>query len=698
MTIETKTAYTTARDELRAASAAYYAGEAERMSDYAYDQLWNEVAAAEQAHPEWVEGTPATARVAGGAVAGEVARQQPMLSLDNTYTSEELTAWLDRVTKQAPSARFVVEPKLDGNALSLTYRDGELVLVTTRGSGDAGEDVTAIDYLISNVGHSGVQWADGTLFNAELRGEAIFTRDQFTEANRLRVANGKEPFQNPRNGLAGTISGGANREYDTPFIFVCYQAIVHERPDLDSLDYPALMAEVARAGFQVSAPSAPALDDAQVAEYTVPVLTAAEVPAAVDLFEQVRHNLNVVTDGAVVKVAATADRAILGSSSRAPRWAIAYKFPPEQVSSTLEEVIWQVGRTGVITPRARIAPVFVGGTTIEYATLHNPNDIERKGFLLGDTVLVQRAGEVIPRLEAPVVAARTGAETPIVPPAACPRCGGELDRSQQRWRCLKGRQCGLAEAIAYAVSRDALDIEGLGKVQVGKLVESGAVTKVSDIFLLTAGDLISRGGVAPANAPKIMEQIAKATHATPARVITALGIRGTGRSMSRRLARQFGTLDGVAMASIEELAQVDKIGPIKAALIREELDELSDVVGFLGVHGIGNTPEQYLVTPGGSPVGTYTLDSPNSLIRPVAALAGMTVVVTGSMKGALAGKSRNEVNELIENLGGKSSGSVSKNTSLLVVGEGAGSKLAKATELGVPVLTEDEFAAKYLIA
>lgn len=693
MTIDTKATYIEARGELQAASAAYYAGEAERMSDYAYDQLWNEVAAAEAAHPEWVEGTPATARVAGGAVSGEVSRQQPMLSLDNTYTADELTAWLDRVTKQVPGARFVVEPKLDGNALSLTYRDGQLVLATTRGSGDAGEDVSHIDYLISNVSHTGVMWPDGTPFTAELRGEAIFTRDQFTEANRLRVAHGKEPFANPRNGLAGTISGGANREYDTPFIFVCYQAIPTDRPDLDSLDYTDLMAQAAHAGFQVSAPS-----DTNAAEPSIPILTAAQVPAAVDLFEQVRHELNVATDGAVVKVVSTADRVVLGASSRAPRWAIAYKFPPEQVSSTLEEVIWQVGRTGVITPRARIAPVFVGGTTIEYATLHNPNDIERKGFLLGDTVLVQRAGEVIPRLEAPVVAARTGAETPIVPPAVCPRCGGELDRSQQRWRCLKGRQCGLAEAIAYAVSRDALDIEGLGKVQVGKLVESGAVTKVSDIFLLTAGDLMSRGGVPQANAPKIMEQIAKATKASPARVITALGIRGTGRSMARRLARKFGTLDGVAMASIDELAQVDKIGPIKAALIREELDELSDVVGFLGVHGIGNTPEEYLITPGGSPAGTYNLDTPNSLMRRVPTLEGMTVVVTGSMNGALAGKSRNEVNELVESLGGKSSGSVSKNTSLLVVGEGAGSKLAKATELGVPVLTEDEFATKYLIA
>lgn len=679
--ITSQDAYNDAVQQLRAASAAYYVGEPNLMSDFDYDQLWNAVAAAEQGHPQWVVGSPATAQVAGGAVGGDVAHAVPMLSLDNTYNANELAAWLARVTKTAPDAQFVVEPKLDGNALSLTYRGGELVQVTTRGSGDAGEDVTAIDYLISNVAHLGARWFDGTPFNAELRGEAIFTHQQFAEANELREEHGDKPFVNARNGLAGTLKGGARRDYNTPFIFLCYQAIPHQRPDLDQADYPTLMARIAESGFQVST---------RMCEFDT--MPADQVPAAVERFEKERHQLHVATDGAVIKVASNSDRAMLGQSSRAPRWAIAYKFPPEEVTSVLEEVIWQVGRTGLIAPRARISPVFVGGTTIEYATLHNPSDITRKGFMLGDTVIVKRAGEVIPRLEAPVTTARTGAETPILFPDACPRCGGPIDTAQERWRCIRGRKCGLAEAISYAVSRDALDIDGLGRVQVGNLVESGAVSDLRDLLMLTSGDLVRSGGVAPANATKITEQIAKATTASPARVLTALGIRGTGRSMSRALARKFGTLSAVQMASVEQLAEVDKIGPIKAALIREEMDEMADVISWLIAHNIGETPDvPALVTPGGSPAGTYSGDNP-TLMR-VLPLAGKTVVVTGSMVGPLAALSRNDMNELIEKLGGKSSGSVSKNTHLLVVGQNAGSKLAKATELGVPVATEDEFAA-----
>lgn len=679
-----RASYLAAAERLKAASAAYYRGQVELMSDFDYDQLWGAVAAAEEGHPEWVEGSPVTAKVAGGAVTGDVQRAVPMLSLDNTYNTDELTAWLNRVTTAAPHALFIVEPKLDGNALSLIYRNGDLILTTTRGSGDAGEDVSGVDYLISNVIHSGVHWADGAPFNAELRGEAIFTHDQFEQANGLRVEYGDKPFANPRNGLAGTLKGGASRDYRTPFIFVCYQALVHDRPDLEALDYNELMSEVAKAGFQISAGSA---------EGDIPLLSAADVPAAVERFEQQRHSLNVDTDGAVIKVAANSDRVTLGQSSRAPRWAIAYKFPPEEVTSVLREVLWQVGKTGVITPRAVIDPVQVGGTTITYTTLHNPGDIARKGFMLGDTVLVKRAGEVIPRLEAPVVAARSGAETPIVPPQVCPQCGGTIDTSQERWRCVRGRECGLAEAITYAVSRDALDIDGLGKVQVANLVRSKAVLTLAHLFNLTETQLVQDGGVAPANAPKILAQIRKAYSATPARVITALSIRGTGRSLSRALARRFGTLSGLAAATAEQLAGVDKIGPIKAGLIVDQLADLSDVVDWLVSMGIGQTPDEPMrVTPGGSPAGTYSGDNP-ALIRPLP-LGGKTVVVTGSMVGPLATLSRNDMNELIEKLGGKASGSVSKNTSLLVVGQNAGSKLAKATELGVPVMTEDQFAAE----
>lgn len=674
MSIESRYDYIAACERLQAASAAYYSGAGIVMDDASYDQMWRDVEATEAAHPEWSTGGPVTGKVAGGAVSGDVPHSKPMLSLDNVFSADELGAWLNRVAAEVPGAKFMVEPKFDGLALSLIYDNGTLTQVLTRGDGATGEDVSYCITNISNVPVTGARWGDGTPFSGNLRGEAIFTHAQFEDANKLRAEHGDKPFVNARNGVAGAVRGSKDRLYNLPFRFICYGSADLDIPwDTDGMDYFDVMGAISRAGFTVSTRQSN-------------VLTASDVTASVERWEQARHQANLDTDGCVIKVSSIEDRAKLGMTGRAPRWAVAYKFPAEEVMSTLEEVIWQVGRTGVITPRARITPVFVSGTTIEYATLHNPGDLARKGFLLGDKVMVKRAGEVIPRLEAPVTNLRTGAETPITPPDTCPRCGEPIDRSQERWRCQRGRQCGLAEAIAYAVSRDALDIDGLGKVQVSNLVESGAVNDLRDVFQLTTGDLISHGGVAPANAPKIATQIAKAADASPARVLTALGIRGTGRSLSRALARRFGTLSGVATATAEQLAEVDKIGPVKAALIRDELLELADVVDQLVALGIGETPD----IPSGSAAGTNTQDNP-TLVSPLP-LAGKTVVVTGSMSGPLAGKSRNEVNELIESLGGKSSGSVSKNTHLLVVGQNAGSKLAKATELGVPVMTEDEFA------
>lgn len=694
--ITDQASYLEATQLLRDASAAYYAGTGLLMDDYEFDQLWASIAHVEETHPEWVHGERVTAQVAGGAVQGTVQHTRPMLSLDNTYSAEDLAAWLRRVSTDAPNARFMVEPKLDGLALNLTYRDGQLVQITTRGDGLAGEDVTRVDHLISNVDHIGVTWPDGQLFSGELRGEAIFTHDQFEQANQLREQHGDKAFVNARNGVAGNIMGAAGRTYQMPFSFICYD-VVTDRADMALLNYYDLMQVLRTVGFDTST------------RMSLHPMPADKVTAEVERWQEHRHDMNVDTDGCVIKIDSLVDRATLGMTGRAPRWAVAYKFPPEEVMSTLEEVIWQIGRTGLIAPRARIKPVFVSGTTIEYATLHNPADITRKGFMLGDTVLVKRAGEVIPRLEAPVTNLRTGAETPIEFPTVCPRCGGPIDTLQERWRCIRGRACGLAEAIAYAASRDALDIDGMSTSIANRLVDTGLVRDLSGLFRLTreqvaaldtdkvygdtadnrklgrVGDPVPVGDTVANN---IVTEIEKARAATPARVMTALGIRGTGRSLCRALARHFGTLAGLRDATVTELAEVDKIGPIKAALIVEEVAELADTVNWLVAESIGQTPDAATVSVPGAEqhTGGATANSGSPL-------AGMTVVVTGSMVGPLASLSRNDMNELIEKLGGKSSGSVSKNTSLLVVGQKAGSKLAKANELGVPVKNEDEFAA-----
>ena len=343
-------------------------------------------------------------------------------------------------------------------------------------------------------------------------------------------------------------------------------------------------------------------------------------------------------------------------------------------------MLWQVGRTGVITPRAVIEPTRVGGTTVEFVTLHNPDDLARKGFMLGDRVWLSRAGEVIPKLESPVVTARDGSQRPIVTPAVCPECGGPVDSSQARIRCAQ--RCARYRLLAYACSRDALDVDGLGTKQIEALVQSGSLNDLSDLFSLTEDDLVRAGVNKTANKVAIVDLIAAAKKQPLSRVLTALGIEGTGRSLCRSLARHFGSLDALAAAGVDELMLVDKIGAVKAEMIREQLDDLIDSGLLAGLATAGvNLVES-------SPAAAAdTADLP---------LSGKTIVVTGSMSGALAG-SRTEVTEKLEALGAKVSGSVSARTTILVCGAGGGSKRQAAEKLGtVEVLDEEQFAASYL--
>ncbi len=404
-----------------------------------------------------------------------------------------------------------------------------------------------------------------------------------------------------------------------------------------------------------------------------------------------RADLGFGIDGAVIKADSPADRALAGSSSRAPRWGIAFKFPADSRLTTLEEVIWQVGRTGVITPRARVTPVFVGGTTVTYATLHNPNDLARQGLMLGDTVMVLRAGEVIPRIEGAVVSARTGNEIPIEAPQVCPNCGSEIDRSQERWRCTRGRKCALPQSIKYAVARDCWDIESVGEKLVRQLVDTGLVTDVADIFTLTGEQLLELDRMGQTSVAKALGEIEKAKSQPLARTLTALGVRGTGRSMSRRIARYFATMDAIQAADAAAFEAVDGIGPEKAPVIVEELVELAPVIAKLRQAGVSMTEPG---ATGPQPVAEGEPDTGERL--PLTAENGkpMSVVVTGKMTGPLAALSRNEMNELIERAGGKSSGSVSKNTGLLVAADEGSSKYTKAQDLGIPIETPEQFAER----
>lgn len=663
-----------------AAAVAYYTDGSSDLSDGQFDALVASIAAYEADHDVAV---PFSSAVGSGVGGGDIVHAEPMLSLDNVFDAESLSRWLAGLDGE----EVVVEPKLDGLAVAVDVRDGVAWRMATRGDGTSGEDVSFALPCVSNL-----PVVPG--FTGQLRGEAVFTRDQFDAANVLRVQHGDSPFVNARNGVAGALRGSKDRGYVIPFSFFVYDVV---GTDL-ARSHGVTMDQLAVWGFSTArhllVASFPAAATSLQGSGVLALVASLDDP-------QVRAVLPVETDGLVVKVDNRGVRGRFGSSSRAPRWAVAYKFAAAEVVSTLVDVGWQVGRTGVVTPRARIVPVFVGGTTIEYATLHSPKDLARKGFMLGDQVVVKRAGEVIPRLDRPLPLLRTGSEREVVAPQVCPQCGGPLDVSQVRIRCARGRDCGVAAALAYAVGRDALDIEGLGSVQVANLVAAGVVADVASIFEVGIDPdmLVAHGKVAPANAVKIAAEVVRAKSTGLARVLTALGVRGTGRSMSRRLARRFGSMEALMAASLVDLAAVDGVGDVKAALIRAELDSLRPVVARLEAAGVSLVdvaavaprPAQARMPVDGSSVPVSLRDGSSSAA--CEDITGWSVCVTGAMRSALAGLSRTQVQELVESHGGKAVSSVSRSTDLLVVGENAGSKLSKAQSLGVRVVSEPEFAA-----
>jgi len=668
MNIPSRKLYDSLKSRLREASAAYYNGTDLTMDDVTYDKFLRQVEAAEIEHPEWIEGDSIVAVASGADVAGDVKHSAPLLSLDNAMSADELKSWFERTRAAAYSAGledsyFLVEPKLDGLAIVAHYKNGRLVQVVTRGDGVSGEDVT-----YRGQSAKGLPTTLAKKIDVEVRGEVYMTDADFEAANAQRASLGKTAFVNPRNAAAGALRNRSDDE-SYPLSFACYDAVGL------SGDHGYVMGQLGDLGV--------VLAEDVTGMPSIAYLDYESIQGAIDELGRRRPTLGFGIDGAVVKANNPIVREALGNSSRAPKWAIAFKYPAEERFTILFEVIAQVGRTGVITPRARVAPVEVGGVTVEYATMHNWDLAAERDWRIGDTVSIRRAGDVVPELVAPIVSKRTGAETPVVAPIACPRCGGALDKSEKRWRCTRGRACGLAESIRYAASRDALDIEGLGEKVINQLVEKELVSDIADLFGLSPESLKTADRMGDVSVANIIGQINKARSASRARLFTALGVRGTGRSLCRRLAKHFDSLEAFATATISQLEAVDGIGSEKSVLIRSELDDLAEVIAKLldfGITGID------------APIATDESVPANAAVSSDA-LAGKSVVVTGSMVGAFADKSRNDMNELIEANGGKASSSVSAKTGLLVVGEKAGSKLEKARELGIAVMTEAEFAA-----
>lgn len=675
--------YARAVEDVVKAAAAYYTDGTSPLDDDSYDRLMRGIAAWEAEHPDQVLPDSPAGKVAGGAVEGDVPHTVAMLSLDNVFSAEQFTAWTASLARRIghEAERYSVEAKLDGLAIAARYTRGRLTRLITRGDGTAGEDVS---HAMSTI--EGLPETLAEPVTVEVRGEVLMTGAQFEHANEVRTAHGGQPFANPRNAAAGTLRA-KDRAYTVPMTFFGYGLL--PLPDteealtarLDGLAHSELMELAGRLGVQTTATT------------EVPGVTAAttdEVLARVQEIAALRAGLPFGIDGIVIKADLAADQRAAGSGSRAPRWAIAYKLPAVEKITRLLDVEWNVGRTGIIAPRGVLEPVEIDGSTITYATLHNPADITRRDLRLGDRVMVHRAGDVIPRIEAPVAHLRTGAEKPIVFPEACPRCGSAIDTGQERWRCEQGRNCHLVASLSYAAGRDQLDIEGLGATRVVQLVDAGLVADLADLFTLTREQLLGLERMGETSTDNLLAALATARTRPLSRVLCALGVRGTGRSMSRRIARYFATMDHVRAADAEQLQQVEGIGAEKAPSIVAELAELAGLIDKLAAAGVNMTEPGATYAPV-DPTGTGT--DPAGTDAPAAGpLSGMTVVVTGAMTGPLEKLSRNQVNELIERAGGRSSSSVSRKTSLVVAGEAAGSKRAKAEDLGIRLVTPDEFA------
>ncbi|WP_369268802.1 NAD-dependent DNA ligase LigA [Streptomyces sp. R11] len=675
-------AYAQAVEDAVKAAAAYYADGTSMLDDDSYDRLVRGIAAWEADHPDQVLPDSPTGKVAGGATEGDVPHTVAMLSLDNVFSPEEFTAWTASLARRIGHEveRFSVEPKLDGLAIAARYSRGRLRQLITRGDGAAGEDVS---HGIGTI--EGLPQELAEPVTVEVRGEVLMTTAQFEHANEVRTGHGGQPFANPRGAAAGTLRA-KERAYTVPMTFFGYGLLPLADTEealaarLGELAHSDLMAQAAAYGVNTTATTA------------VPGTTADSVEhvlARVHEIAALRPGLPFGIDGVVIKADLAADQQTAGSGTRAPRWAIAYKLPAVEKITRLLEVEWNVGRTGIIAPRAVLEPVEIDGATITYATLHNPADITRRDLRLGDHVMVHRAGDVIPRIEAPVAHLRTGDEQPIVFPEACPRCGAGIDTSEQRWRCAMGRDCHLVAALSYAAGRDQLDIEGLGTTRIVQLVDAHLVADLADLFTLTREQLLGLERMGETSTDNLLTAISAAKQQPLSRVLCALGLRGTGRSMSRRIARYFATMDNIRAADADAMQQVEGIGTEKAPSIVAELAELAPLIDKLAATGVNMTE------PGVTPPAPAADEADSSTEKTKAAggpLAGMTVVVTGAMTGVLEKLSRNKMNELIERAGGRSSSSVSKKTTLVVAGDGAGSKQAKAEDLGIKLASPDEFA------
>jgi DNA ligase (NAD+) len=653
----------------------YYVLDSPVISDGQFDRLWRELVELEAEYPELVTPDSPTQRVVGRFATEFTAYDhlERMLSLDNAFSADELREWVERVEKEVGhELHYLCELKIDGLAVNLLYENGSLTRALTRGDGRTGEDITLNLRTLREVP---TQLSESPEFPipalVEVRGEVYFRLEDFAALNASLVAAGKPPFANPRNTAAGSL-----RQKDPKVTasrnlrLICHGLGKREgfAPDRQSEAYDALRAW----GLPVSG-------------HTKIRKGVAEIVEHVEYWGEHRHDIEHEIDGVVVKVDEVTLQRRLGSTSRAPRWAIAYKYPPEEATTTLLDIRVNVGRTGRVTPFAVMEPVLVAGSTVAMATLHNAQEVRRKGVLIGDRVVIRKAGDVIPEVLGPVVDVRTGDEREFVMPTHCPECGTELAHQKEAdvdLRCPNARTCPaqLRERLFHLAGRGGFDIEVLGYEAAAALLSSGVLTDEGDVFALTEDDLLrvelfrTKAGDLSANGRKLLANLEVAKQRPLWRVLVSLSIRHVGPTAAQALAREFGSVESIEEAAREgdeaaSLARVDGVGPTIAAAVRDwfEVDWHRSVVDRWRAAGVRMEEER-----------------DESIPR---SLEGLSIVVTGS----LDTYSRDEAKEAITARGGRAAGSVSKKTAFVVVGESPGSKGDKAIELGVPVLDEEGF-------
>lgn len=644
------------REELNRAGYEYYVLDTPTMSDYDYDHALRRLEELEAAHPEAVTPDSPTQRVGGQALESftQVTHRVPLESLQDVFDFEELRAFDQRVRGVEPHVSYSVEPKVDGLSVALEYQDGLFVRGATRGDGLVGEDVTENLKTVKSIPLR-IPGATGTLI---VRGEVYMPKKVFRALNEERERRGEALFANPRNAAAGSLRQldpkvAASRRLDIAVFNIQWAENEDFHSHTESLNY------LADKGFKV-----------------IPHVICSTIGEAVEQVTAIgegREKYPFDIDGAVIKMDDLAQRQALGSTAKFPRWAAAYKYPPEVKPSKVLDIVIQVGRTGVLTPKAVLEPVRLAGTTVTNATLHNQDFIAEKDIRIGDTVLVRKAGEIIPEVLSVVMDKRPEGTVPYRFPEVCPECGAPVERDEDgaHIRCT-GAECPaqLLRTLAHFASRDAMDIEGLGIAVVENLVGAGLVKTPGDLYFLKEEDVAALERMGKKSAQNLLSAIEKSKGQDLSRLIYAFGIRQVGQKTGKILAARFGSLDALQAATVEQLTAVEDIGEITARSIVDwfHSPQSLHLIARLKQAGVNMKAEER---------------------GEDQRFAGKTFVLTGTLERF----TRDEATRMIEDRGGKASGSVSKKTTYVVAGEAAGSKLRKAQELGVPVLTEEEFLA-----